>query len=132
MRMVQLPKNVMDALEKCKPFPIATSSKDGVPNAGYVGAVKLLDNETLLVANNYMKKTLANIEENPIAAIVVWDAENKESYQVKFTVENVHSGELFEQFREEFKKYPVHSMLVMKPIEVYNSMRGKAAGERIA
>ncbi len=130
--MVKLPKNVMDALVKCKPFPLATSSKDGVPNVAYVGAVKVLDDETLLIANNYMKKTLANLQENPVAAVAVWDPENKESYQIKFTVENVDSGELFEQFKEEFKKYPVHSMLVLKPTEVYNSMRGKHAGERIA
>jgi len=133
--MVRLPQNVIDALNRCKPFPLATCSKEGVPNVAYVGALKVLDDGTLLVANNFMKKTIANIEQNPVAAVVVWDPKSAESYQVKFAVEVVDSGEQFEEFKagikKKFPKFPVHSMLVLRPTEVYNSMHGDHAGERI-
>ena len=57
------------------------ASKDGLPNVVPIGAVKFLDDETLLISDHYFGKTLANLRENPRIALAWWG--EKEGYQVK-------------------------------------------------
>jgi hypothetical protein len=49
--MVKMPAEVRETLEKQKPIPIATASKSGVPNVVYVGLLKIIDDETLMLAD---------------------------------------------------------------------------------
>ena len=51
--MVKMPAEVRETLEKQKPIPIATASKSGVPNVVFVGLLKIVDDETLMLADNF-------------------------------------------------------------------------------
>jgi uncharacterized protein len=63
--MVALTEEVKKAFSTLKAFPIATSSKAGIPNVVPIGFVELVDDETIWIADNFMKKILANVLENP-------------------------------------------------------------------
>ena len=67
--MVKLTEEMVKSLENEVVF-IATASKDGIPNVAAMRAVKVLDAEKgiVLIADNFMNKTLKNILENPKVA----------------------------------------------------------------
>ncbi|HOB17972.1 MAG TPA: pyridoxamine 5'-phosphate oxidase family protein [Candidatus Methanoculleus thermohydrogenotrophicum] len=134
--MVALTEEMKAAFRTMKAFPVATASKDGWPNVVPIGFVELVDDETIWIADNYMKKTLANVLENPKVSIYVWGAETKGCFQVKGTVEVKTSGPEFEKMqlavRSKMAKAPAKSLLIMKIQEIYECTPGPKAGERVA
>ncbi len=70
--MTALTEEMKAAFATMKAFPVATASKNGWPNVVPIGFVELVDDETIWIADNFMKKTLANIRENPKVSIYVW------------------------------------------------------------
>jgi len=66
--MVKLNEDMKTAFSKVKIFPVATASKEGVPNVVPIGFCLLVDDETIWIADNFMVKSLANLEENPKVA----------------------------------------------------------------
>ena len=119
-------------------FVLGTSDRNGIPNTVPVNAVKLLDDETILVSDQFFTKTLSNLQENPKAAIAFWD--KFEGYQVKGDVEIITSGDLFEQTAAWIKKegeklgVPLKSKgaIVIKIKEVYSVSPGPEAGKRLS
>ncbi|NKQ39282.1 MAG: pyridoxamine 5'-phosphate oxidase, partial [Methanosarcinales archaeon] len=78
--MVKMPSEVIELIEKQKIIPIATASSNGVPNVAYIGLLKILDNETILIVDNFFNKTKINLENNPIASLAVYDITTREAY----------------------------------------------------
>ena len=133
--MVALTEEMKAAFQAMKIFPVATASKDGWPNVVPIGFVELVDDETIWIADNFMKKTLANILENPKISIYVWGAETKGCFQVKGDVIVKTSGPEFEKMqftvRSKMSKAPAKSLLIMKIREIYECAPGPKAGEKI-
>ena len=100
-----------------KTFMLATASKSGVPNVAPMGMVILQDDlETIWIVDNYMNKTLANMQENPIAAIsIVQPGTPPVSYEFKGkgTIEN--SGADYEKAvafaHSKSDKYPAKNLI---------------------
>ncbi len=134
--MVKMPPEVRDALAKQKPVPIATASKSGVPNVIFVGAFKILDDENIMIADNFFYKTAQNLKENPKIAILCYDGQSKKSFQIKGSVNLLTEGENFEQMRKWVhginEKLPAKTCVMVKVDEIYNAMWGPAAGKKIA
>jgi hypothetical protein len=130
---MKLPEKVKNVFNKEPIHQIATSSKAGIPNVASIGAKYLLDGETIIVVDNYMKKTLLNIMENPLVAILV--RSGKESYQIKGHCAYLKSGLIYDQAKQWMKvvgeKYPVKGALMIKVEEVFNSASGCGSGEKI-
>ncbi len=133
--MVALTEEMKTAFRTMKAFPVATASKDGWPNVVPIGFVELVDDETIWIADNFMKKTLANVRENPKASIYVWGPETKGCFQVKGDVEVRSEGPEFEKMqltvRSKMAKAPAKNLLIMKIREVYECSPGPRAGEKI-
>ncbi|MCK9297949.1 pyridoxamine 5-phosphate oxidase [Methanoculleus sp. YWC-01] len=133
--MVALTEEMKAALRTMKAFPVATASKDGWPNVVPIGFVELVDDETIWIADNFMQKTLANVQENPKVSIYVWGPETKGCFQVKGDVEVLSSGPEFEKMqftvRSKMAKAAAKNLLVMKIREVYECSPGPKAGEKI-
>ena len=118
---------------------MATASARGVPNVVPIGAKKVLDDETIMISDQYFKKTLANIKENPQASLTFWDAKTAESYQIKGAVAIETSGRIFEEtaaWIEEISRIgniPMKSKgaLILTIREIYTSVPGPDAGTRI-
>ena len=134
--MVKMPPEVRETLAKQKPVPIATASKSGVPNVVFVGAFKILDDENIMIADNFFYKTAQNLMENPKIAILCYNGETKKSFQIKGSVTLCKEGENFEQMRKWVhdinEKLPAKTCVMVRVDEIYNAMWGPAAGKKIA
>ncbi len=94
-----IPKEAADAWESKKgPVVFTTVSEDGIPNSIYVGMYKMLDGNRLAIANNYFCKTLANIK-NGSQGAVLFITEQRESYQLKGSLEYTEDGPVFEDMK---------------------------------
>ena len=123
-------------LQKQKPIPIATASKEGVPNVIFVGLMKILDDETLMFVDNFFVKTAMNLAENPRISVLCYDTETKRSFQIKGSVKVAKSGHQFDEMKKWVQavnpKLPSRAAIVVKVEAVYDSMSGPSAGKQIA
>lgn len=129
---------IKEIFEKQEIIVLATASKDGMPNVVPVNAKKIIDDETILISDQFFNKTLKNLKENPQVAITIWD--KLEGYQLKGTVTIETSGKRFEEtakwIDEMAKKLnlPIKSKgaVILKLTEIYNVSPGPQAGAKIA
>ena len=54
--MAQLPEAVKKAISKQEIFPVATSNQNQIPNVVYIKYLKVIDDETVLIADNFLNK----------------------------------------------------------------------------
>ena len=131
--MVKLTNEIKEALAATKTAYFATAAKDGTPNAVPIGAFKVLDDETMLISNQYFNKTLANMKENPKVALTFWG--EKGGFQIKGTVTIHTSGQIFTDdvaWVKSLKPTLVpKSAIVMKITGVYIIKPGPDAGKKI-
>ena len=134
--MAKLSPEVKDTLSKQKPIPLATASKNGVPNVIFVGLLKIVDDETLMVVDNFFNKTAKNLKENPKVAILCYTPDPKRCYQIKGSVQQITSGKVHEEMQAWVHglnpKLPAKAAVIIKVEEVYDSVSGPNAGARIA
>ncbi|MDD5069892.1 MAG: pyridoxamine 5'-phosphate oxidase family protein [Candidatus Omnitrophica bacterium] len=129
---MKMPEKVKDIFNNEPVHQFATSSKTGVPNISNVGAKYLLDDETIIIVDNYMVKTLSNIIENPAVSILI--RSGRESYQIKGSCSYFISGDIYEKAKKWMKsigeKYPAKGALQIKVENIYNSNSAPGSGER--
>lgn len=142
---MKIPQHVKDTLEAARKdlrLVIATSSKSNIPNAAPIGILRFVDDETLLVVDNYFLKTRQNLEDNPHVAISGWHMEEKDGslktkagYQLKGRATIESSGQLYEKIKAEIKskrpELPVRAIVLIKVEEIYNLKSGPDAGKMI-
>jgi predicted pyridoxine 5'-phosphate oxidase superfamily flavin-nucleotide-binding protein len=133
--MVALNAEIKETFGKVKLFPVATSSKAGVPNVAPIAFVKLIDDDTIWMADNYMNKTLANLKENPQAAFYIWDADNRKCFQVRGSTEIKTSGPDYDMMKkmviEKKPDAPAKSLVIMKVTEAFSCLPGPGAGKKV-
>lgn len=133
--MTALTEEMKTAFKTMKTFPVATASAEGWPNVVPIGFVELVDDETIWVADNFMKKTLANILENPKVSINVWGPETKGCFQIKGDVELKTEGPEFakmqETVRSKMAQAPAKGLMIVKIREVYTCNPGPGAGDKL-
>lgn len=131
--MVKLTNEIKEALAATKTAYFATAAKDGTPNTVPIGAFKVLDDETMLISNQYFNKTLANMKENPKVALTFWG--EKGGFQIKGTVTIHTSGQIFTDdvaWVKSLKPTLVpKSAIIMKITGVYIIKPGPDAGKKI-
>jgi uncharacterized protein len=131
--MVKLTPEIKESLAAVKLVYLATASKKGIPNAVPIGAFKLLDDETLLISDQFFNKTLANLKENPHAAVTFWG--EKGGFQVKGTTTIHTNDEIFTNdaaWVKELKATLVaKSAVVLKIDGVFQVKPGPGAGSQI-
>ncbi len=142
MKIPQYVKEVLEAAQKERRLVIATSSKAAIPNAAPIGILRFVDDETLLIVDNYFLNTGNNIKENPYIAISGWHMEEKDgslstkaAYQLKGPARVESSGDLYERVRAEIKSkrpdLPIRAIILIKVEEIYDLKPGPNAGKRI-
>ena len=130
-RMKELFQNVPTAI-------LATATSDGTPNAVPVGAKQIIDDETVLISDQFFNKTLANMKSNPKVAVSFW--EGREGYQIKGTVTIETSGKRYEETAKWIEELgnkagqPLKSkgVVVVKIDEIYALAPGPGAGKKLA
>ena len=118
--MAQLPGAVKKAISKQEIFPVATSNQDRVPNVVYIKYLRVVDGQTVLIADNFFNKTRNNILNNGKIVFAVRDDE-KGSFQIKGTAERLTEGAMFDEVQKWVPdKLPRTAAVVMNVEEVYN------------
>jgi len=133
--MARIPKEVQEFL-KGKMAWVATAASDGMPNTTPKGSVRVIDDEHVIFADLFSRKTRGNLRANPKVAVTVADMTTYKGYQIKGSAEILESGLLFEQMREEIKKAPMKlpplQYVVRITVEaVYDQSVGPDAGKQI-
>ncbi|MCG2828418.1 MULTISPECIES: pyridoxamine 5'-phosphate oxidase family protein [unclassified Methanothermobacter] len=127
-------REMMDAIEKELVF-VATADEEGTPNVVPIGFARPLDEKTILIADNYMKKTIRNLHENPKMALIPQNAREC-PYQFKGTVEIFKSGKYFDMVVEWAQNVMTElepkSAILMTVEEIYSVKPGPEAGEKVA
>ncbi len=130
---MKIPDKIQKILKEEKYHQLATCSKTGIPNVCTVGAIDILDDETIIIIDNYFRKTKENFLENPAVAILL--RMDRECYQIKGTSEYKQEGEVYQNARKWMKSkgdhYPAKGVLVIKVNACFNSMSGPEAGKAI-
>lgn len=133
--MVALNAEMKETFSKVKIFPVATASKAGVPNVAPIAFVKLVTDDTIWIADNYMNKSHANLLENPQVAIYFWDPDSKKCFQIKGRAELKTSGPEFEKMvamvHEKMPQAPAKTLIVLKISEVFQCAPGPDAGKKL-
>jgi hypothetical protein len=113
---------------------LATVSDAGVPNVVPVGAVIVKDPETILIGDNFFKKTAENVR-RPNCNVAVTSWIGVKGYQVKGTGNYVTDGPDYETMKQVIKAFnpnlPAKGCIVMKVTEVFDVAPGPNAGEKI-
>jgi len=136
--MAKMTERMQELFAKVPTAILATASGDGAPNAVPVGAKKIIDSETILISNQFLNKTLANLKANPKAAISFWDG--YEGYQIKGTVTIETSGKRYEETAAWIEDmgnksgFPLKSKgaVILKIDEIFGLAPGPGAGKKLS
>ena len=137
IKMAHLTKRMKELFDKVPSAVLATVSEKGVPNAVPVGAKKILDDETIIISDQFFSKTLANLKNNGQVTVMFW--EGFEGYQLKGRVIIETSGPRFEEvvrWVEDLSAkigFPLKSKgaVILKIDEIYGVSPGPGAGQRL-
>lgn len=133
--MVDVPEDMKVFLEKQRVISMATADPSGKQNVILVGMWWGEDDETLVVVDNFLNKTMRNLEANPRVAFVGWDRDARMSFQFKGRVEVQSEGPLYEKGYEKAtnreRPLPGRAVVVVKVEEVYQARGGPGAGDRV-
>ncbi len=133
--MTALTEEMKTAFATMKAFPVATASADGWPNVVPIGFVELVDDETIWIADNFMKKTLANNRENPKVSIYVWGPDTKGCFQIKGDIRLKTFGADFEKMQQTVRAKmvtaPAKGLMVVTIREVFQCDPGPDAGAKL-
>ena len=116
---------------------VATAAKDGTPNVSIKGSLRLLDDEHLVFADINSRKTRKNLEENPRAAVMVYEDASRRGYMIRGTTEQLASGPLYDQSAAGIKKVmpqlPAPQYVVRITVEsVWDQSAGPGGGTQLA
>ena len=134
--MAKIPEAVQEFLSG-KMAWVATAGVDGMPNTTPKGSVRVVDDEHLVFADLFSRKTRENLQANPQVAITVADNATTEGYQIKGIAELQESGTIFEQMAEGLKNAPqtfppLQYVIYITVESVYDQSVGPEAGKQIA
>jgi hypothetical protein len=136
--MAKMTGRMQELFEKVGIAALGTSTTDGSPNVVPVGAKKIIDDETILISDQFLNKTLANMKSNPKVSVTFW--EGHEGYQLKGSVTIETTGKRYEETAEWIKEkstksgFPLKSkgVVILKIEEIYGVAPGPGAGKQLA
>ena len=114
-KMKKLPDLLVQAWEKREgPLVLSTVSNDKQPNAIYATCVSLFEDNTILVADNYLNKTKQNVLDGSYGSALFISDEYK-SFQLKGPLQYVTEGRYFQNMKTwNPDKHPGKGVVVLK------------------
>jgi predicted pyridoxine 5'-phosphate oxidase superfamily flavin-nucleotide-binding protein len=95
----------LKALIENNALALATVDAEGKPHCIAVGYAKVVEDNQILITDNFMAETRNNIQKKPFVSLSVWTRnweEESEGYELKGTAEYFDKGE----WRDKVKKIP--------------------------
>lgn len=130
---MELNDNLKNAINENLVY-VATSDSNGTPNVVPIGFCKVINDDTLLLADNFMKKTFSNLKENPKMSLIIDDVRNY-PFQLKGIIEIYEDGDYFKEVTDwvaEVKnELAPKSAIIFKVTEIYSIAPGPDAGSKL-
>jgi predicted pyridoxine 5'-phosphate oxidase superfamily flavin-nucleotide-binding protein len=135
IKLSKLTAEMKGAFGKSGLFPFATSSSSGVPNVVPIKYVFVESDDELWLVDNYMVKSLQNMQQNPMGALYVNVSEDKICFQVKGGIEIQTSGEKYDRMKKLAQEIrsdiPARSLILMRITDIYQCRPGDDVGKKI-
>lgn len=136
--MTKMPQDCMDLVNNTYAAAVATTDTNGMPNVICSSMKQAYDDETIMISDQYLNKTLANIQAGSKMAVSVWD--DTHGYQIKGSVTYENEGPRYEAIAAQVHEilssmgYDFYSKGVcwLHVEEVYSLTPGPEAGNRLA
>ena len=134
--MAMITDEMRRVIDKVRTPAVATADRDGKPNVVPIAFTRVVSYSEILLADNFMNKTRANIDENPLVAVSVWAPEEPVGYQFKGKARIETGGTIFEECRRWVQSrrpnIEPRAAIVVEIEEIYTIGSGDNAGKRIA
>ncbi|HNT29470.1 MAG TPA: pyridoxamine 5'-phosphate oxidase family protein [bacterium] len=132
---MRIPSQVKKLFEQQALVAFATAGSDGNPNVVPIYWKTILDDETILLLDNYMNMSKDNLSANAYVCISVWDPETEEAYKLKGTATYHTAGPVFESGKQVMQaKKPDRAprgVVAVAVMEIYTIKPGPEAGSRL-
>ena len=84
------------------PAVLATTSGAGEPNVTYLSRVRYVDDEHIVLSNQFFSKTVRNLAEHPRASMMLIDPTTYNEYRLTIVFERtVRKGPIFQKLRDD-------------------------------
>jgi hypothetical protein len=134
--MAKITEEMKEVIQEAKVFAVATASKDGEPNVVPIAFGKMLSEDEILLVDNFMKKTMENLNTNPKVAVSVWKAGDSKGYQFKGDVRIETSGSNFDDGVKMVKakepKLNPKAVVIVEVKSIYSITPGPDAGKLVS
>ncbi len=120
--MARIPEAASSAWEEREgPVVMSTVGSEGIPNTIYVSCVQKIADDRIVVADNKLHKTKANIHAGSRASLL-YITKEKKAYQIKGSIDYQTEGPIYEDMKNRWldKKYPGKGAVVISVDEVYS------------
>jgi GAF domain/Pyridoxamine 5'-phosphate oxidase len=88
--------------EGAVPAVLATTSATGEPNVTYLSRVRYVDDEHIVLSNQFFSKTVRNLAEHPRASMMLVDPTTYNEYRLTIEFERtVRKGPIFQELRDD-------------------------------
>ena len=91
----EMKRLVNNAREDGYPCIVATASRDGTPNAGYIGTVLAVDDSTFVYRDRTRRQPLEHIEENPKVIVLFRNPDVDAGWKFRCTASVERQGERY-------------------------------------
>jgi predicted pyridoxine 5'-phosphate oxidase superfamily flavin-nucleotide-binding protein len=91
----EMKRLVNNAREDGFPCIVATASRDGTPNAGYIGTVLAVDDSTFVYRDRTRRQPLEHIEENPKVIVLFRNSDVDAGWKFRCTASVERQGERY-------------------------------------
>lgn len=133
---MKIPQEIQNIFKEDRVVAFGTASNSGIPNINMIAIKKIKDDETILLADNYFKKTLSNLKENQQASIITKSDKDNKWYQLKGTCHYSNEGAEYESFEKWVKSIkdtlPAKGMVTFRVEDIYHVNSGPDAGNPIS
>ena len=134
--MAKITEEMKEVVTKAQMPMIGTASRDATPNVVPIRFTKVVSENEILLMDNYMNKTRANVEANPQVAISVWDPDVRKGFQFKGKARIDKDGRIFEEgvkwVRSRRPEIAPRAAIIVTVDEIYLIGSGPNAGKRVA
>ena len=132
---MKVPENVKKAFDKQALVAVATSDKYSMPNVVPIFWKKVINNDTILFIDNFMKRTKNNILENENLCVSFWNSKTEVAYKLKGIAKYYIEGKIFELGKKFIQsKNPAKNpkgVIEFKIKEIFDISPGPDAGKSI-
>ena len=124
-----------EAIVKAELYPLATASSSGLPNVIPIKLVFIENDNELWLVDNFMTKTLKNLQQNPAAALNILVPDEKISYQIKGHTRIETEGKNYNRMKKKVLEanpdHPAKSLVIMHITEIFDCWPGSTIGNRL-